>query len=78
MRRRRQLRDDVGRNLVLDERDTITQLQLAFLQPLQPQQVGRWRLMQRIDRGVEIAVLLLQPGQLGPEFALVFVGHGVR
>src|SRR5579863_8684561 len=33
--------------------------------------------MQRIDRGVEIAVFLLQPCELGLEFALIFVGHGL-
>jgi hypothetical protein len=33
--------------------------------------------MQRINRGVEITVFLLQPGQFGPEFALVFVGHDI-
>jgi len=56
----------------------VAQLQLALLQPLQPQQIGRGRLMQRIDRRVEIAVFLLQPRELGFEFALIFVGHGVR
>ena len=34
--------------------------------------------MQRIDRRVEIAVFLLQPCELGFEFALIFVGHDVR
>jgi hypothetical protein len=34
--------------------------------------------MQGIDRRVEIAVLLLQPCELGFEFALIFVGHGAR
>ena len=34
--------------------------------------------MQCIDRGVEIAVFLLQPCELGFEFALIFVGHGGR
>jgi hypothetical protein len=31
--------------------------------------------MQRIDRRVEIAVLLLQPGELSVQLALIFVGH---
>ena len=70
--------DDVGRDLVFDEGDAVAQLQLAFLQPLQPQQVRRRRLMQRVDRCVEIAVLLLQPGEFVFELALIFVGHGVR
>ena len=34
--------------------------------------------MQRVDRGVEIAMLLLQPGELDMELALVLVGHGFR
>jgi hypothetical protein len=71
-------RNDIGRDLVFDEGDAVAQLQLALLQPLQPQQIRRWRLMQSIDRRVEIAVLLLQPCELGFEFALIFVGHGVR
>src|SRR5579864_5181558 len=33
--------------------------------------------MQRINRSVEIAVFLLQPCELGLEFALIFVGHGL-
>jgi hydrophobic/amphiphilic exporter-1 (mainly G- bacteria), HAE1 family len=63
---------------IVDEGDAVTQLQLAFLQPLQPQQVRRRRLMQRIDRRIEIAMLLLQPGELGFKLALIIFGHGVR
>ena len=48
-----------GRDLVFDEGDAVAQLQLAFFQPLQPQQIRRRRLMQRIDRRIEIAMLLL-------------------
>ena len=70
--------DDIRRDLVFDEGDAIAQLQLALLQPLQPQQIRRRRLMQRVDRCVEIAVLLLQPGEFVFELALIFVGHGVR
>jgi hypothetical protein len=33
--------------------------------------------VQRINRRVEIAVFLLQPRELGLEFALIFVGHGL-
>jgi hypothetical protein len=69
--------DNIRRDLVFDEGDTVAQLQLAFLQPLQPQQIGRRRLVQGIDRRVEIAVFLLQPCELGLEFALIFVGHGL-
>lgn len=75
---RKPLGDDIGRDLVFDEGDAVAQLQLALLQPLQPQQVRRRRLMQRVDRCIEIAVLLLQPGEFVFELALIFVGHGVR
>ena len=51
--------DNVGGNLVFDEGDTVAQQQLALLQALQPQQIRRRRLMQRIDRRVEVAVFLL-------------------
>jgi hypothetical protein len=44
---------------------------------LQPQQIRRRRLVQGIDRRVEVAVLLLQTGELGLEVALIFVGHGL-
>jgi hypothetical protein len=66
-------RNDIRRDLVFDEGDTVAQLQLAFLQPLQPQQIRRRRVMQGVDGRVEIAVLLLHPGQLGREFAIVVV-----
>src|SRR6185437_3460290 len=69
--------NDVRRDLVFDEGDAVAKLQLALFQPLQPQQIRCRRLMQGIDGGVEITVLLLQPCKLGLEFALVLVGHGV-
>src|SRR5258708_22100785 len=72
------LSDDIGRDLVFDEGDAIAQLQLALLQPLQPQQIRRGRLMQCIDRRVEVTMLLLQPCELVLKFPLIFVGHGVR
>jgi hypothetical protein len=69
--------NDVGGNLVFNEGDAVAQLQLALLQSLQSQQVWRGRLMQRIDRRVEIAVFLLQPGEFRLQLTLVFVGHAV-
>jgi hypothetical protein len=71
------LGDDIRRNLILDKGDAVAQLQFAFFQTLQPQEVRRRRLMQGIYRRVEIAVLLLQPCKLGFEFALILVGHDV-
>lgn len=72
------LGDDVRRDLILDEGDAVAQLQLALLQALQPQQIRRRRLMQGIDRRVEIPVLLLQPRKFSLQLALIFVGHGLR
>jgi hypothetical protein len=72
------LSDNIGRDLVFDEGDAVAQLQFAFLQPLQPQQIRRRRLMQRIDRRVEVAVFLLEAREFGGEFALILVGHGLR
>src|ERR1700745_4473875 len=66
--------DDVGRDLVFDESNAVAELQLAFLEALQPQQVRGGRMMQRISRRVQIAVLLLQPRQFGVQLALIFVG----
>jgi hypothetical protein len=34
--------------------------------------------MQRVDRRIEITMLLLQPGELVFKLALIIVGHGVR
>src|SRR3954447_12534708 len=76
--RRDVLGDDIRRYLIFDEGDAIAQLQLALFQTLQPQQIRRGRLMQGIDRRVEISVFLLQPCELDFEFALIFVGHDVR
>jgi hypothetical protein len=53
-------------------------LQLALFQPLQSQKIRRRRLLQRVNRRVEIAVLLLQSREFGVKFALIFVGHGAR
>ena len=70
--------DDIRRDLIFDEGDAVAQLQLALLQALQPQQIWRGRLMQGIDRRVEIPVLLLQPRKFGLQLALIFVGHDIR
>ena len=51
---------------------------LRFFNRCNRNKIRRGRLMQRIDRRVEIAVFLLQPCELVGEFALIFVGHDVR
>ena len=77
-RRRSSSGDDVGRDLIFDEGDTIAQLQLAFLQALQLQEIGAGRQLQRGDRRVEIAMLLLQAQELCLELTVVFVGHRLQ
>jgi hypothetical protein len=67
------LRDDVGRQLVFDEGDAVAQLQLALLQPLDLDDVGAGQPLQRRDRGIEVAMLLLQARQLRPKLAFFLV-----
>src|SRR5689334_21578303 len=59
-------RDDIGRELILDMRDAVTQYQLALLEPLDQDDVGGRRCLERLDGGVEIVVLLPQAGKLCP------------
>ena len=66
--------DDVRRDLIFDEGDAVAQLQLALLQTLQLQQVRSRRRLQRRDRGIQIAMFLLQTQKLCLELAVVFVG----
>ena len=51
---------------------------LRFFSRCSRSKIRRRRLVQRVDRRIEIAMLLLQPGKLVFELALIFVGHGVR
>ena len=71
-------RDDIGRELVLDEGDAVAQLELAFLQALDLQLVGAGRIVQRLDGGIEVAVLLSQARQLRPELAFFLIRHRCR
>src|SRR6185437_5914623 len=59
--------NDVGRQLVLEPRELVAQQQLAFLEPLDLELVGLARRPQRLDRRVEITVLLSQPLNLSGE-----------
>lgn len=70
--------DDVGGNLIGDDRNPVAQLQLAFFQALQLQQIGGGRALEGVDRGVEVAVFLSQAGQFGREFAIFVVVHDLR
>ena len=66
---RGRLRNNIRRDLVFDAADLVAQHQLALLQPLHLDQVGAGRHRQGGDRGVEVAVFLLQARQLLPQLA---------
>jgi hypothetical protein len=69
------LRDDIRRELVFDEGDAVAQLQLAFLQPLNLDDVGTGRFLQCSNRGVEVAMLLQEVRKLGPKLAFFLFRH---
>ena len=70
--------DDVRCDLIFDKRDAIAQLQLALFQALQPEQVRRRRLVQCLDCGIKIAMLLLQPRKFESKFVVVLIYHNRR
>ena len=74
----RHLRDDVGRELVFNEGNSIPQHELALLEPLYLEDIGRGRPLQRLDRRVEVAMLLAQPGKLRPQIGFFLLGHPCR
>ena len=69
------LRNDIRRQGVLDLTDLVAQDQLALFQPLHLNQVGAGRQGQGRNRGVEVAVFLLQARQLLAQCAFVVVVH---
>src|SRR5581483_9742338 len=66
-------RDDVRRELILDLNDKVAQLQLALLQALHLEEIGPRGVVQSLDGGIQIAVLLSQPYQLRLELGLLVV-----
>src|SRR5260370_1328126 len=68
-------RDDIGRELILDEGNAIPQIELALFQPLDLQHVRPRGVLEGQNRGVEVAVLLQQARQLLPQVALFLLGH---
>ena len=56
-----------GRELVFEPRHLVAQQKLSLLQPLHLQLVGLAGVSQRLDRRVEVAVLLAQPLDLGDQ-----------
>src|SRR5580692_1537876 len=69
------LRNNIRRELVFDEGNAVAQLQLALLQALHLDDVGARRILQRRNRGVEVAMLLLQARQLRPKLAFFLLRH---
>ena len=72
------LSDNIRRDLVFDAADLVAQHQLAFLQALHLDHVGAGRHRQGDDRGVEVAVFLLQARQLLAQLAFVVLRHRHR
>src|SRR5271169_826588 len=71
-------RNNIRRDLVFDAADLVAQHQLALLQTLYLDKVGAGRHRQGGDRGIEVAVLLLQARQLLPQLAFVVLRHRHR
>src|ERR1700683_266020 len=69
------LRNDIWRELVFDEGDAVAQLQLAFLQPLNLDNVGAGRFLQCSNRGIEVAMLLQKARKLRPKLAFFLFRH---
>jgi hypothetical protein len=72
------LRNNIGRQLILDAPDLVAQDKFAFLQPLHLDQVGTRRNHQGFNRRIEIAVFLQQARQLLSQRAFFLVGHRHR
>jgi hypothetical protein len=68
-------RNDVRRQLILDEGNSVAQTELAFFQALNLDNVGPWGGLQRFDRSVKIAMLLPQPLELCLQLDFFFFGH---
>jgi hypothetical protein len=69
------LSDDVGCELVFYKGDAVAQLQLALLEALNLNDIRAGRSLQRGDRSVEIAMLLLQAQKFRPKLAFFLLRH---
>ena len=69
------LRNNVGCKLVCDEGNAVAQVEFALFQPLYLDDVGAWRILQRRNRGIEVAMLLLQARKLLPQLAFFLCRH---
>ena len=68
-------RNDIRRELILDEGDAVAQVQLALFQPLDLQHIRAWGHLQGLDRGIEVTMLLEETRQLGAELAFFLTCH---
>lgn len=71
-------RNDIWRQLILEKGQAVAQDEFAFLEPLDLQLVRRAKVQQRLDRGVEIAVLLSQMLELSLQRSALLVAHLIR
>jgi len=67
--------DDVRGQLVFNEGDAVAQEKLALLQPLNLQDIRSEGVLEGFDCGIEVAVLLEQARQSGPELAFFLLCH---
>src|SRR5690606_12033190 len=67
--------NDVGRQLIVDRADAVAQMQFALFKPLDLDEVRSGRQRQCVDRGIEVAMLLLEARQLLPQLAFFLVRH---
>src|SRR5712675_900787 len=73
--RRELSRNDVRRQLILDEGNSVAQNEFAFFQALNLDKVDTWDGLQRFDRSVKVAMLLPQPLELCLQLDFFFFGH---
>lgn len=63
--------NDVGKQLVVELADLVLELELALLQPGELDLIMSRHRVQRIDRGIQIAMLLRQRFKAGLQFLVV-------
>src|SRR5215472_15429239 len=68
-------RNDVRRQLILDEANAVAQNEFAFFQALNLDKVDTRDGLQRFDRSVKVAMLLPQPLELCLQLDFFFFGH---
>jgi hypothetical protein len=69
------LRNDVGRQLIFDIGNAVAELQFSLFEALDLNKVRPRRFLQRRNRGIEVAMLLLQARKLCPKLAFFLFRH---